>query len=66
MVPQSSPLRRSPTSPHQLSSAADSHTPPASPARLAQAARRRGSFGNSDDGDLNASSPSRKVCYIVF
>ncbi|CAL4063115.1 unnamed protein product [Meganyctiphanes norvegica] len=58
-VPQLSPIRRSPTSPHHLSS--PSHS--LSPHRQAQinAARRRGSYTLSDEGETNGATLSRKT-----
>ncbi|CAL4062166.1 unnamed protein product, partial [Meganyctiphanes norvegica] len=63
-VPQSSPLRRCPTSPHSLSSPTQS-TSPARQAQInaANAARRRKSYTLSDDGEGNNTSGSRKASF---
>ncbi|KAK7078673.1 hypothetical protein SK128_000012 [Halocaridina rubra] len=56
-LPHCSPLRRSPTSPHQLSS--PHITSPARQATLAAARARRSSYTHSDEGE-GQGSPSRK------
>ncbi|XP_047479927.1 centrosomal protein of 170 kDa protein B-like isoform X4 [Penaeus chinensis] len=58
-VPHCSPLRRSPTSPHQLSS--PHTTSPARQATLAAARARRSSYAHSDEGEGQAGSPTRKT-----
>ncbi|XP_063601481.1 centrosomal protein of 170 kDa protein B-like isoform X4 [Penaeus indicus] len=58
-VPHCSPLRRSPTSPHQLSS--PHTTSPARQATLAAARARRSSYAHSDEGEGQGGSPTRKT-----
>ncbi|XP_042878382.1 mucin-19-like isoform X3 [Penaeus japonicus] len=58
-VPHCSPLRRSPTSPHQLSS--PHTTSPARQATLAAARARRSSYAHSDEGEGHGGSPTRKT-----
>ncbi|XP_066967037.1 nucleolar protein dao-5-like isoform X39 [Macrobrachium rosenbergii] len=57
LVPHCSPLRRSPTSPHQLAS--PHITSPARQATIASVRARRSSYTHSDEGEGPA-SPSRK------
>ncbi|XP_018023408.1 uncharacterized protein LOC108679320 isoform X2 [Hyalella azteca] len=57
-LPRSSPLRRSPTSPHQLSQSPHASSPSHS---AAAARRRRSSYAHSDDSEHVLSSPSRKM-----
>ncbi|XP_070001199.1 nucleolar protein dao-5 isoform X17 [Penaeus vannamei] len=58
-APHCSPLRRSPTSPHQLSS--PHTTSPARQATLAAARARRSSYAHSDEGEGQGGSPTRKT-----
>nr|XP_045595513.1 centrosomal protein of 170 kDa protein B-like isoform X3 [Procambarus clarkii] len=57
-VPHCSPLRRSPTSPHQLSS--PHTTSPARQTTLSSARARRASYALSDEGEGQLGSPTRK------
>ncbi|XP_068248078.1 nucleolar protein dao-5-like isoform X2 [Palaemon carinicauda] len=58
LVPHCSPLRRSPTSPHQLAS--PHITSPARQATIASVRARRSSYTHSDEGEGQGGSPSRK------
>ncbi|XP_042238282.1 serine-rich adhesin for platelets-like isoform X5 [Homarus americanus] len=58
-VPHCSPLRRSPTSPHQLSS--PHTTSPARQVTLSSARARRASYALSDEGEGHIGSPTRKT-----